>query len=86
VDKTRLLDVVRLKAATTGPGEDDGADTTLEAGETGTIVFEFDTPDEAYLVEFSNEYGEAVAMFTSKAGEFDAVWRAGTPVSQRVGA
>ena len=35
---------------------------TIEAGETGTIVEVFEHPSEAYLVEFSNDYGEAVAL------------------------
>jgi len=78
VDKPRLLDVVRLKAATSGVGEeDDGAIVTIGAGETGTIVEEVERPYEAYLVEFSNDYGEAIALFTLKPEEFDVVWTAG---------
>jgi hypothetical protein len=84
VDKPRLLDVVKLKAATTGPGDMDDEDVTIEAGETGTIVEVFDRPNEAYLVEFSNDYGEAVAIWTLKPEEFEVVWRSGTAVPEQV--
>jgi hypothetical protein len=68
MDKPRLLDVVRLKV----PKPEHG----LRGGETGTIVFEFEAPDEAYEVEFADDYGETVAMFALTPDEFDVVWRA----------
>ena len=86
MEKPRRLDVIRLRTAKTGPDDEDDEDVTIEAGETGTIVEVFDGPGEAYLVEFSNDYGEAVKIWVLKPDQFDVVWRAGTAVPEHVGA
>ena len=41
----------------------------LEKGYTGTILECFEHPDEAYLVEFSDNTGEAVCTEIFKAGD-----------------
>ncbi len=71
--KPQLLDVVKLLA----PAPEHG----LAAGETGTIVEEFDSPREAYLVEFSDCSGETVAMFFLEPDEFEVSvpWNATLP-------
>jgi len=65
--KPQLLDVVRLKSAAPEHG--------LASGEVGTIVEVFDVQDEAYEVEFADDYGETIAMRTLKEDQFEVVWR-----------
>jgi hypothetical protein len=63
--KPQLLDVIRL----TSPVPEHG----LSGGEIGTIVEEFDAPDEAYEVEFADDYGETIAMFSLTPAQFEVV-------------
>ncbi len=77
MQKPRTFDVVKLRAAIAGHGLDDEmSEVVVPEGEEGTIVEEFERPDEAYLIEFVDRYGEVVAMVTARADQFDVVWRA----------
>lgn len=85
--KPRFPDVVRLREAVVGWGEDDASsDVTVPEGELGTIVEEFDTPDEAYEVEFSDDDGENWATATIKRHQFEVVYPLGRRVPEQVGA
>ncbi len=75
--KPRFPDAGRLTSAMPAHG--------LVAGEMGTIVEEFDPPDEAYLVEFSNDYGDTMATVTLKPDQFEVVYPLGR-VPEQVGA
>ena len=85
--KPRFPDVVQLKVAMTGRGWEVGEDeVVVPAGEVGTIVEEFDKPDEAYLIEVSNDDGETTAMVTARPVQFEVVHPLGRRVPERVGA
>ena len=66
--RPRLLDVVKLTVAIPEHG--------LADGEMGTIVLEFDSPSEAYEVEFCDHYGRTRAMFPLTPDQFEVVWSA----------
>lgn len=84
--RPHLLDVVKLTSPVTTEGTDEDFDMpiVLEVGETGTIVEVFETPNEAFMVEFINDDGEAVALPILTADQFDVVvpWLA--PVAEHV--
>lgn len=85
--KPRFPDVVRLKEAVVGWGEDDvSSEVTVLPGELGTIIEEFDTPDEAYEIEFSDDDGETWATVTVKRDQFEVVHPLGKRVPEQVGA
>lgn len=85
MDKPQLLDVGRLKAPAIGYGwEADENNVVIPAGETGTIVHEFDEPNRAYEIEVSNDQGETIAMLTLTADQFDVVWRVAEAVGHEV--
>ena len=65
MSKPKLFDVVKL----TSPAPEHG----LAGDELGTIVEEYAVPGEAYEVEFANEYGETIAMFSLTPDEFEVV-------------
>ena len=66
--RPHLLDAVRLKVAKPEHG--------LAAGAIGAIVMEYETPREAYEVEFVDDEGQTVAMLALTPDEFEVVWRA----------
>jgi hypothetical protein len=66
VTRPQLFDVVRLTIPMPKYG--------LDVGETGTIVVEFDSPNEAYEVEFCDDYGRTRAMFPLTPDQFEVVW------------
>lgn len=73
----QLFDIVRL----TSPAPEFG----VAAGETGTIVEVFASPREAYEVEFSDDHGETIAMFSLTASDFEVAIPRGVPVPVRAG-
>jgi len=42
----------------------------LAAGSVGVVVFEFDEPEEAYEIEFSNDRGETTSQVTLRPNQF----------------
>lgn len=87
--KPRFPDVVRLTEAVSGDADDDDEgpwQVLVPEGELGTILEEFDRPDEAYLVEFANDYGETITMVTLKPDQFEVVFPLGKRVPKQVGA
>ena len=80
MQRPRMFDVVKLRVDAEGIrfDDDDMGDVVVTKGEEGTIIEEFQRPDEAYLIEFVNDFGEVTAMVTVRADQFDVVWRADT--------
>jgi hypothetical protein len=78
-----------LKEAVSGLNDDDDdgvSEVVMPEGELGTILEEFTKPDEAYLVEFSNDYGETITMVTLRPDQFEVVYPLGKRVPEQVGA
>jgi hypothetical protein len=46
----------------------------IKKGEIGTIVYEFTIPDEAYEVEFCDEYGRTRAMFAILPEDLELIY------------
>jgi hypothetical protein len=74
--KARLFDTVRLTRDLPEQG--------LSAGRVGAVVEEYETPSEAYEVEFLDEEGYTVAVCTLTPDEFDIVVPWKSPVAQHV--
>ena len=72
------LDVVKSLVAV--PAE--GVDAAVRAGQVGTVVSVFEAPREGYLVEFSDDDGQTLAMPTMLPEELEFVWRQGQPVKR----
>lgn len=61
----KMHDVVRLKC--------DLPEHNLRAGMLGVVVEIFDTPDEAYEIEFANERGETIIELALKSEVLERV-------------
>ena len=84
--KPRFPDVVKLKTPMTGFGLEDGEDEVrVSTDELGTIIEEYDRPEEAYLIEFIDDYGETTALVTATVDQFDVVYPLGRRVPEQVG-
>lgn len=85
--KPLFSDVVRLNDPVMDWGENDaGCDVTVPEGDLGTIIEEFDTHDEAYEAEFSDDDGQTWATMTVRRDQFEVVHPKGKRVPERVGA